>query len=229
MHRKQKSILLSFGPWPEIRTKYRTHVPSRDFQLHFCQSLAGLSNEESVDQGDSSHSHQLVPIQNQSKTGLAHWYAVDYIPLGLYAWRPTASKMSEDNQKLRSGCPPDYQIFLGKYFENNCSYKFFKNFILTLSFSNKLISFWELKTKCILYGIKMRATKYMSRTTRFQILVVPRLPTFNPNFATLSLFLSVDLSNIYIVSNESQRCFVWNWCHYFDTNAVMHLFKGRLI
>ena len=34
-------------------------------------------------------------------------------------------KMSEDNQKLRSGCPPDYQIFLGKYFENNCPYKFF--------------------------------------------------------------------------------------------------------
>ena len=23
-------------------------------------------------------------------------------------------KMSEDNQKLRSGCPPDYQIFWGK-------------------------------------------------------------------------------------------------------------------
>ena len=39
-------------------------MPSRDFQLHFCQSLAGLSNEGSVDQGDSSHSHQLVPIQN---------------------------------------------------------------------------------------------------------------------------------------------------------------------
>ena len=39
-------------------------MPSRDFQLHFCQSLAGLSNEGSVDPGDSSHSHQLVPIQN---------------------------------------------------------------------------------------------------------------------------------------------------------------------
>ena len=39
-------------------------MPSRDFQLHFCQSLAGLSNEGPVDQGDSSHSHQLVPIQN---------------------------------------------------------------------------------------------------------------------------------------------------------------------
>ena len=33
-------------------------MPSRDFQLHFCQSLAGLSNEGSVDQGDSSHSLQ---------------------------------------------------------------------------------------------------------------------------------------------------------------------------
>ena len=51
-------------------------------------------------------------------------------------------KMSEDNQKLRSGCPPDYQIFLEKYFENNCPYTFFKDFILTLSFSNKNISFW---------------------------------------------------------------------------------------
>ena len=39
-------------------------MPSRDFQLRFCQSLAGLSNEGSVDQGDSSHVHQLVPIQN---------------------------------------------------------------------------------------------------------------------------------------------------------------------
>ena len=53
-------------------------------------------------------------------------------------------KMSEDNQKLRSGCPPDYQIFWEKYFENNCPYKFFKDFILTLSFFNKqfnIISF----------------------------------------------------------------------------------------
>ena len=32
----------------------------------------------------------------------------------------------------------------------------------------------------------MRATKYMSRTTRFQILVVLRLPTFDSNFATLN-------------------------------------------
>ena len=51
-------------------------------------------------------------------------------------------KMSEDNQKLRSGCPPDYQIFWEKYFENNSPYKFFKDSILTLSFSNKHISFW---------------------------------------------------------------------------------------
>ena len=93
-------------------------------------------------------------------------------------------KMIEDNQKLRS---PDYQIFLGKYFENNCPYKFLKNVIFTLSFSNKHISFWELKTHCTLYGIKMRATKYMTRTTRFQILVALRQPTFDPNFATLRL------------------------------------------
>ena len=51
-------------------------------------------------------------------------------------------KKSEDNQKLRSGCPPDYQIFWEKYFENNSTYKFFKDFILALSFSNKHISFW---------------------------------------------------------------------------------------
>ena len=60
-------------------------------------------------------------------------------------------KMSEDNQELRSDCPPAYQILWGKYFENNCPYKFFKDFILTLSFSNKHISFWELKTNCISY------------------------------------------------------------------------------
>ena len=57
-------------------------------------------------------------------------------------------KMSEDNQNLRSGWPPDYQIFWEKYFENNCPYTFFKNFILTLSFSNKHISFWYFKTNC---------------------------------------------------------------------------------
>ena len=34
-------------------------------------------------------------------------------------------KMSEDNQNLRSSCPPDYQIFLEKYFENSCPYTFF--------------------------------------------------------------------------------------------------------
>ena len=71
------------GPLPCLMDKYRTHVPSRDFQLHFCQSLAGLFNEGSVDPGDLSHSHQLVPIQNQSKTGLAHWNMVAYIPSGL--------------------------------------------------------------------------------------------------------------------------------------------------
>ena len=81
-------------------------------------------------------------------------------------------KLSEDNQKLRSGCPPDYQIFFGFFLENSCPYKFFEVFILTLSFSNKHIPFWELKTNRISYGIKMRATKNMSRTTRFPILVV---------------------------------------------------------
>ena len=48
-------------------------------------------------------------------------------------------KLSEDNQKLRSGCPPDYQIFFGFFKKNSCPYKFFEVFILTLSFSNKHI------------------------------------------------------------------------------------------
>ena len=78
-------------------------------------------------------------------------------------------KLSDDNQKLRYGCPPDYQIFFGNFLENNCPYTFFEVFILTLSFSNNDIPFWELKTIRILYGIKMRATKNMSRTTRFSI------------------------------------------------------------
>ena len=96
-------------------------------------------------------------------------------------------KLSEDNPKLRYGCPPDYQIFFGFFLENSCPYTFFEVFILTLSFSNKHIPFWELKTNRILYiyGIKMRATKNVSRTTRFSILVVLRLPTFDSNFATL--------------------------------------------
>ena len=94
-------------------------------------------------------------------------------------------KMNEDNQKFRSCCPPDYEISWEKYFENNCPYKFFKDFILTLSFSNKHISFWELTTNCKSYGFKMRTTISMSRTTRFQILVVLRLLTFDSNFATL--------------------------------------------
>ena len=42
-----------------------------------------------------------------------------------------------------------------------------------------------LKTNRILYGIKMRATKNMSRTTRFPILFVLRLPTLDSNFDTL--------------------------------------------
>ena len=87
-------------------------------------------------------------------------------------------KLSEDNQKLRTGSPPDYEIFFGIYFENSCPYKFFGVFILTLFFPTSIL-FWELETNRILYGIKMRATKNMSRTTRFPILVVLRLPTFD--------------------------------------------------
>ena len=116
-----------------------------------------------------------------------------------------AQKLSEDNQNLRSGCPPDYQIFLGKYFENSCPYKFFEVFILTLSFSNKHISFWELKTNRILYGIKMRATKNMSRTTRFSILVVLRLPTFDSNFATLIIITFLLLWRYGITDRHTQN------------------------
>ena len=54
-------------------------------------------------------------------------------------------KMSEDNQKLRSGCPPDYQIVLEKYFENNCQYKFLKDFILPFPFPTNIYNFGNLK------------------------------------------------------------------------------------
>ena len=115
-------------------------------------------------------------------------------------------KLNEDNQKLRSSCPPDYQIFWGKYFENSCPYKFFEVFILTLSFSKNIISFWELKTNRILYGIEMRATKNMSRTTRFLILVVLRLPTFDLNFATLNgIMLQLYIKKICAYTNLATR------------------------
>ena len=114
-------------------------------------------------------------------------------------------KMSEDNQKWWSGCPPDYQIFLGKYFENSCLYKFFEVSILTLSFSYKHISFWELKINRISHGIKMTATKNMSRTTRIPILVVLQLPTFDSNLATLHWLYNLVF---YILWKSQSNC--WN-------------------
>ena len=50
-------------------------------------------------------------------------------------------KMSEDNQNLRSGCPPDYQIFLEKYFENSCPYKFFEFLFLPFPFPTNIYHF----------------------------------------------------------------------------------------
>ena len=93
-------------------------------------------------------------------------------------------KLSEDNQKLRSGCPPDYQIFLGNILKIVVHTNSLRFLFSPIPFPTN-ISFWELKTNRILYGIKMRATKNMSRTIRFPILVVLRLPTFDSNFATL--------------------------------------------
>ena len=76
-------------------------------------------------------------------------------------------KMSEDNQKLRSGCPPDYQIFWEKYFENNCPYNSLRILFSPFPFPTNIYHFGNLKK----IAYHMRATKYMSRTTRFQILV----------------------------------------------------------
>ena len=97
-------------------------------------------------------------------------------------------QLNEDNQKFRFGCPPDSQILLEK--------TILKIIVHTnsLSFDSKpflfqqIYHFGNLKNNLILNGIKMRATKNMSRTTRFPISVVLRLPTFDSNFATLSRF-----------------------------------------
>ena len=64
---------------------------SGDFQLYFCKSLAGLSNEGSVDPGDSSHSHShrikngitFVPCVHESMVffsyGGSHVYVIEQI------------------------------------------------------------------------------------------------------------------------------------------------------
>ena len=95
-------------------------------------------------------------------------------------------KLIEDNQILRSHL---VVLLTSGYFggnileivvHTNSSRFLFSAFPFP---TNK--SFLELKTNQILYGIKMRATKIISMTTRFPILVALRLPTFDFNFATL--------------------------------------------
>ena len=100
-------------------------------------------------------------------------------------------KMSEDNQILRLGCPPDYQIFLGKsYLKIIICTKLSQGRNLSPYIHNK-ISLWELITNYILCGIKMRTTKNMTRTTIFPIVVVLRLPNSRSNFDTLKCNLVI--------------------------------------
>ena len=79
-------------------------------------------------------------------------------------------KLSEDNQKLRFGCPPDDQIF---FLENILKIVIHKNSLrflfLPFPFPTNIYHFGNLKTNRILYGIQIRATKNMSRTARFPI------------------------------------------------------------
>ena len=92
--------------------------------------------------------------------------------------------MSEDNRKLRPGCPRDYQIFCERI-----DPKIFipTNLSTYLSLTNENISMRTIyNTTYIEYGNKMRTTRIMTRTTRFLILVVLQLPTFGSNFASLS-------------------------------------------
>ena len=57
-------------------------------------------------------------------------------------------KLSEDNQKLRSGCPPHYQKFGEKYFEDNSfrilfsPFPFPTNIYIVLVTQNKLHIIW---------------------------------------------------------------------------------------
>ena len=48
-------------------------MPYRDFQLHFCQTVVGLSNEGSEDPGDPSHPYQLSRY-------MVSWYCKENTP-----------------------------------------------------------------------------------------------------------------------------------------------------
>ena len=70
------------------------------------------------------------------------------------------------------------------------------------------------------------ATKYMSRTTRFQIFVVLRLPTFGLNFATLRSTLGTSYS-VRVRQEKSQTEFLtcyWPACY---THTANESDKGR--
>ena len=110
-------------------------------------------------------------------------------------------KISEDNQKLKPGCPPDYQIFCERI-----DPKMFipTNLFSYLSLINKNSSMIT-STTYIEYGNKM--TKIMTRTTRCLILVVLRLPTFGSNFATLiSLSSALHAGRYEDVFTHQTRC-----------------------
>ena len=91
-------------------------------------------------------------------------------------------KISEDNQELRPGCSPDYHIFCERI-DPKTSIP--TNLSSYHSLTNKN-STKRTSTTYIKLGNKLRTTKIMTRTTRFLISVVLRLPTFGSNFATLA-------------------------------------------
>ena len=64
------------------------------------------------------------------------------------------------------------------------------------------------------YGNKMRATKITVRTTRFQILVVLRVPTFGSNFATLHskhTSMNIGEQKVYILAHNTQHNIMSSW------------------
>ena len=90
-------------------------------------------------------------------------------------------KLSEDNQTWKTDCPPDYEIFFGISFKNSCIHTNSLFFLFSpFLFPTSIYHFGNLKQIAYyMVLIKMMATKNMSRTTRFPILVVLRLPTFD--------------------------------------------------
>ena len=78
-------------------------MPSRDLQLHFCQSLVGLSNEGSVDPGDPATSTNylitwLVGFVKKTlqKQGYSLDWAAHFQPVGIHQCRKLPIKKGVD-------------------------------------------------------------------------------------------------------------------------------------